>query len=262
MVFTVVACGKGVQIIVVTATPQLQAPTLPQPTATQQAGNVLGGGTTSPGGTIATALPTVLPPTAAPTAEQAPAYYTEEFNGSIDNWKYFMAEGDEDHIDISTDNGFLVFTIKGQRTWPYVTYTPWIYTDVRIDAVAENRGSNDNDVTLICRYDPDKGWYEFNISNGGLYFISVVHFDKGKPAWDEIVDGGSGVVKPGIATNTYTATCKGDKLSFYVNGTEIKTITVPGNVPHISEGRIGVSVSSYNDPNVTVAFDSVTISQP
>lgn len=262
MLFTVAACsGAGTpRIVVVTATPEPRAPV--QPTPTLPAGNVLGSNATGQSETASVDLPTLPPPTEAPVLEEAPAYYTEEFDGGIDDWQYFMAAGDESDLDISTDGDSLVFTIEGQGVWPYVAYVPWIYTDVRIDVVAENRGSNNNSVVLVCRYDPDLGWYEFNVSNGGLYAIYVVHFEKGIPAWDNIYNGGSGQVHPGMASNVYTAVCSGDRLSLYVNGTELRTITVPGNVPHISEGRIGIGVNSFEDPNVTVAIDSLTISEP
>lgn len=262
MLLSVVACSvtSTPQVIVVTATPEPQAAVLP--TSTRAAGNVLGGKTEGQSETTSIDLPTVPPPTQAPTVEEAPAYYTEEFDSDIDNWQYFMASGDKSSMDISTDGTSLVFTIDGQGVWPYVTYVPWIYTDVRIDLIAENRGSNNNSVVLVCRYDPDQGWYEFNVSNGGLYAIYVVHFEKGNPAWDKIYNGGSGQVRPGNATNIYTALCVGDRLSLYVNGTELRTITVPGNVPHIREGRVAVGVNSFDDPNVIVAIDSLTISEP
>jgi hypothetical protein len=58
------------------------------------------------------------------------------------------------------------------------TYDPYVYEDVRIDARVINRGVNNNNVSLVCRY-TDSGWYEFNIANNGLYWIYAAEVSAG-----------------------------------------------------------------------------------
>lgn len=130
-----------------------------------------------------------------------------------------------------------------------------------MEAIADNRGVNDNNVTLFCRYSPESGWYEFNVFNNGLY---NAYFTKPDPAgnlnYGLITEGGSNQIKQGRATNKYGLVCKKDSMSFYINDKELKTIPLPNYVP--PEGKVGVSVSSYVQLPVQVLIQEVTISKP
>ena len=210
--------------------------------------------------------PTQPPPTEALTEApteapaEAPAYFTEEFDNPIPNWTYFlMGEGDEEKFNISEDNGYLVFDLKGEHLIPYLTYDPWIYKNVRIDARAENRGYNTNWVSLICRYNPDVGWYEFNIGNDGLYTIYAYDnvLIKG---YENLFNGGSTAIRSGRNVNDYTVICDDNTLSLYINGVEVRTIKEKKF--NFSEGQVGISVTSYDVIPIIVAFDWVTISEP
>ncbi len=100
----------------------------------------------------AAAEPTQPPvPTDEPVAESQP-YYTEEFDYVPENWYYDVLVGNENKADISVADGKLIFTIEDYDTYAYVFYEDYSYTDVYIEASTVNRGSNDNMVTLVCRY--------------------------------------------------------------------------------------------------------------
>ncbi|HXF85909.1 MAG TPA: hypothetical protein VNK49_11035 [Anaerolineales bacterium] len=212
--------------------------------------------------------PTPLPPTEEQTeAPAAEAFFTEEFDTN-DNWTYFVVDGsrseitDEDipTMDLFTENSLLTFDLRGNNLWVYVTYDPFEYEDVRIDAHVINRGVNNNNVSLICRY-TDSGWYEFNIANNGLYWIFAASVDaSGKVSYGLVYNGGSNDIKAGKATNDYTAICKGRTLSLFINGREARTVT--DNKYALSSGKVGVSVSSFDTLPVTVDIDWVTISEP
>jgi hypothetical protein len=223
------------QVLVVTATPELSAPT-----------------------EAVVVAPTEVVTEAAVTTADAPDYFTEEFDNGMDNYSYFQTgSGDESKMNIFYENGQLKFELNDDHLWPYVTYDPWIYTDVRLDAEAENWGNNQNSVTLICRYDPDKGWYEFNIANDGTWYIAYYDavINKG---YTTLYDGGSTAIKMGRDTNVYTAVCQGQDLTLYING--VKTRTVQNK--DLKEGLVGVGVSSYDNYPVNVYFNWLTISQP
>jgi hypothetical protein len=159
-----------------------------------------------------------------PTPE-AQDFFTEEFNSSADLWSYFIIDGyqeknrlveeDEPKVSVRTDNGYLVFEINKNYQYVYVTYDPYIYTDVRIDVRAENFGVNNNNVSLICRYS-DQGWYEFNIANNGLYSILYAEWKPSKQGfvYHLIANGGSNKIRMGKDVNEYTAICKGPRCSF------------------------------------------------
>ena len=196
-----------------------------------------------------------------PTPEPQP-FYTEEFKGDLSNWSTFVTSGNEDRMKISTDNGKMVFDLNDPNSdlYAYAILNTFTYTDVKMETTAANRGVNDNNVSLICRY-TDRGWYEFNIANSGLYWIyaydSIGAVAKG---YNQLYAGGSTAIKGGQDTNTYVATCKGNKLSLSINGEDVRTITE--NQFRFDQGEIGLSVSSFQVLPVKIEFDSLKISQP
>lgn len=194
----------------------------------------------------------------APTDEPAPqdeAYYTEEFDEAPQNWTYYLLSGDEADFDLYTDGGRLVFDIPGEFVWPYYLYDSYTYTDVRLDMTAENLGNNNNNVSLICRSN-DRGWYEFNVANNGLYNIYRYEIDTDN--FHELYSGGVQNLKTGKATNDFTIICEGDRLTLGVNGVEVRTVEDSA----YDEGQVGIGVSSFDLTPVLVEVEYVTISVP
>jgi len=208
--------------------------------------------------------------TESPTEEpvsSADEYFTEEFDVN-DNWSYFVVDGssssiteeDDPGMQLFTENSLLSFDLSAEGLWVYVTYDPYVYEDVRIDARVVNRGVNNNNVSLICRY-TDSGWYEFNIANNGLYWIYAAEVSAdGKVGYGLVYNGGSTSIKSGKETNEYTAICNGRTLSLYINGTEARTVT--DNKYLLTSGQVGISISSFDTLPVAVDVDWVKISQP
>ena len=95
-------------------------------------------------------------------------------------------------------------------------YDEYTYDSVQLDLYAENRGKNTNNISLVCNYSDRDGWYEFNISNGGLYDILVYSEIDGD--YFRLQSGGSTNINMGRATNLYTAVCDGNYLALYING--------------------------------------------
>lgn len=211
--------------------------------------------------------PTNVPPTAVPTQPPTPTdvplpqsepYYTEEFDYVPDNWYYEVLVGNEDKTDISVADGNLTFTIEDYDTYAYVFYEDYSYTDVYIEASTVNRGSNDNMVTLVCRYS-DTGFYEVNITNGGLYYI-YAYVEAMDVGYVTLFNGGSKNINMGLKSNTFAMSCEGNEISLYVNG--VRERTVEDNKYNMPEGLIGVGVSSFDAIPVVVAFDYVYIDVP
>ena len=71
--------------------------------------------------------------------EQPAAYFIEEFEDNLDNWSYFVMNGDESKMDLYTENGRLIFDLRGTYQYLYVLYDAYTYEDVRVDVFAENR---------------------------------------------------------------------------------------------------------------------------
>jgi hypothetical protein len=201
-------------------------------------------------------------PTDAPPTPEAQIYYTETFDGNLDNYTYFnTGKGNEDKMSLKTNDGYLVFDLKDNNLWIYITYNPFTYKDAVIEVTVENNGKNNNTVGLLCRYNKDEGWYEFNIANNGSYWIYAYDATSAiNKVYNTIASGTSKAVKQGKDINTYGATCIGDKLTLTINGVEVKTVKDVKYKFH--EGKVGFSVSSFDVTPIMVNVDSFTISEP
>jgi hypothetical protein len=228
---------------------------------------------------VATIKPAVV--VAEPSATQAAAggkYFQEDFNGDLSNWSQFIVNGSKalksnnagnpvladtafGKMTIGITDGFLVFDLQSVGQWVYTTYDPETYDDVKVEVSADNRGTNDNNVSLICRYDPAEGWYEFNIANSGLYniYYAVVRQDK-TVIYTRLADGGFTKIKSGKDVNDYAITCQGRTLTLYINGYDVKAYDDNNYV--LKKGKIGVSVSSFTSLPAKVQFDWIKVSQP
>ena len=217
--------------------------------------------------------PAPAEPTDPPPAPVAQEFFTEEFDGSNDsNWFYFVVDGSqnvpefvgdelEDNSSLYTDNDLLIFDLNDEYQWVYTFYDPYEYSDVSLEVVAENRGVNDNNISLICRYTENEGWYEFNIANNGLYWIyhAIVNSD-GVVVYSKLADGGSNRVKQGKEVNSYAITCEERTLTLYINGNETRQLD--DNRFVLRDGKVGISISSFRVLPVNVEIQSVTISEP
>jgi hypothetical protein len=231
------------------------------------------------GGSTPTASPTTEPPptVSEPTKESQPTdppvvateppptvsaldFFTEEFDGDINNWTYFTskndANADTSSVEPIAENSFLVLDLKKYLN-VYVMYDPYTYTNVRLDVRVDNRGTNNNNINLVCRYS-DEGWYEVAIANNGLYDIYA--YDGVKGNYARIANGGSNKIKAGKEVNEYTFICNERNLILEINGFETNKIT--DNQYVFREGQIGVGASSFRDVPVKVEFDWVKISEP
>ncbi len=234
--------------------------------------------------------PTATPPTnvPAPTKEPAPTsppiiqptqeqqqppelpqdqpFFTEEFDAPLSNaWSVLTVTGsdkaDPDKVTVEPQNGKLVWDFESEEVYYYLFYEGFSYTNVKVEARADNRGKNNNSVSLICRYDPEVGWYEFNIANNGLYDILYAEVaSDGNIGYSRITNGGSNDIKQGKDTNEYSITCSEDKLSLTINGQEVNTVTE--KTYGLREGGVGVSVSSFNILPILVEMDWFKISEP
>lgn len=217
---------------------------------------------------------TAVPPTEAPPPTQVPPptqpavseFFTEEFDSPLSNdWSIFTVTGsnsaDPDKVTVEADNGKLVWDFDSEDVYYYLFYNAFEYEDVQVDVSADNRGRNNNNISLICRYDPDVGWYEFNIANNGLYWIFYAEVtSNGDISYNLITNGGSNSIKQGKDVNEYSITCKGDQLSLTINGDEVNSVTE--KTYGLRDGQIGVSVSSFDVLPILIEMDWLKVSEP
>lgn len=181
--------------------------------------------------------------------------FVTDFNGDLSDWFYFLTNGDDDGFDATVQNSMLHFDIHDTNTWIYLINDQIEMADVRIDTRVENLGRNNNNVSLICRYN-DNGWYEFNIANNGEY--TILRFDTRTNAYSALFTGGSRDIKTGQDVNEYTAICEGNRLTLGINGIETRTVT--DNT--FKTGLTGLSLSSFNVTPIIAEFDYFILSLP
>lgn len=187
-------------------------------------------------------------------------YYQETFDGDISTtWEYFLTNGNDSALSQNVDNGQLEIEIEEPQTYTYFMFSDWTFTDPRLDARVTNEGVNTNFVGLVCRYS-DQGWYEVNVLSSGVYYFYYVDQNY---KYTQLWEGGSRLVKTGQATNDYTWICSGDTLTLGINGTEVKSYTLTGGTyPILSDGQVGITVSSADAIPVVVKFEDFVISVP
>lgn len=188
-------------------------------------------------------------------AGDAPEFYTEDWDQSNANWSWFLERGEESEFDLSVADGHLNWTLSATYVWLYLTYDAHAYEDVALEAHVRNLGTNNNNVSLLCRHN-DRGWYEFNVANSGLYWI--YRYEASTDEFVQLYNGGSENIKVGVGENTYRAVCDGNELSLYINGEHVRTVS---DLYH-QDGRVGVGVSSFDITPVEILMDYVAISEP
>ncbi|MFC2055164.1 trypsin-like peptidase domain-containing protein [Chloroflexota bacterium] len=183
-------------------------------------------------------------------------YFSYDFDHDIYEWDYFLTNGDPSGVITVLKDGKLKITINSLYTYAYYIYNNLDVKDVRLDIRAANLGTNNNNVSLICRHSA-LSWYEFNIASNGLYWIYQYDSTLSDP-YKQLWNGGSFSINLGKEENEYTAICKGDQLSLLINGIEAISITDEA----LTRGGIGFSVSSYNVTPIVVEIDNFTASVP
>ena len=229
--------------------PPTQEPVEVLPTATEPE-------PTEPPATEAPATEAPLPTEEVPTTSE---FFTEEFDSAdaLDNWDSFsLGSGEDNNLVIEQEDDHLLFDLGDEDLYVYYMYTPYEYDDVSIKLNAENRGRNNNNVSLVCRMNSEgTQWYEFSVESGGLWYLYAVD-DK----YNVIANGGTNALEQGRAVNEYAMTCQGDEITLSINDEEIRSVT--DNTYGFGSGLVGFNISSLNVLPITVEVNWFEISQP
>lgn len=209
-----------------------------------------------------TPAPTLtLTPTVRPSPTPRSPFYLEEFDQGMDDWDYLVASNEKnagDKIDVYPESGGLYVKVDIRDTHLYLFNTQFEYDDVRMEFEAENMGRNSNSISMLCRYQPDLGWYVFVISNSGMVGIYRVEIKNNRLNYNSLLSGGSEYINQGKGTNAYAITCKGDALTLEINGHEWRT----AHDDTYKSGQIGLSIMSFNVLPIEVLIKWVDISKP
>jgi hypothetical protein len=192
-----------------------------------------------------------LPIPAAPTANPGDVLYQEQFENNSTGW-----------ARIANDNGIMDYDGGGYRilvrqpklnVW---STSEKDFGDVRLEAdVIKLHGPEENRMGLICRYQGGD-YYFFMISNDGYYVIGKFIGGMTVPLGQSEMQA-SGAIQTGTM-NHLRADCIGDKLTFYINFTEVASVT-DTDFPN---GDVGLVAGAFSEPGVDVLFDNFVVLQP
>lgn len=185
------------------------------------------------------------------TANPGDIIYQEQFENNRTGWARF-----------SNENGIMDYDSGGYRI---LVRQPKLniwstsekdFQDVRLEAdVIKLNGPDENRMGLICRYQGGN-YYFFIISNDGYYaigkFIGGLTLLLGKTEMQA-----SEAIQIGTM-NHLRADCIGDKLTFYINFTEVASTTDTD----FAGGDVGVLAGAFLEPGVDVLFDNFVVLQP
>lgn len=210
----------------------------------------------------ATVTPTVVPfPTATVTSLPPERYFTEEFDTTPVYWSTLYASGDPGRVDILNSGSTLTFELYSPNAWLYAIYGAFEYDSVHIETLVENLGSDLNAMGLVCNYEEQNGWYEFNISTDSTYNVLYGQWiAEGIARYTPILNDTSDRIATGNAINEMGLDCYENILQLYINDKLIRKL----NVEHIglASGKVGLSLGSFEEAPVILSFDWVEVSEP
>ncbi|MGZ9166450.1 MAG: hypothetical protein ACXW4U_14860 [Anaerolineales bacterium] len=211
-----------------------------------------------------TPIPATVTPQPTPTFELTPTplprLFTNEFDASLAGWVILQA-GNDSVPNIKTENSRLILQMDSPYTWVYAIYGAQDYEDIRIDAQFENQAGSPSSIGLICRYSESDGWFEYNISTDGTYNVLYGQWlSTGIADYLPILSASSAEIQPSGASQEIGLICSDKTVSLFVNQTLIRNVDVSRY--ELTEGKVGITVSSFENTPVIAVFDWVKVGEP
>lgn len=185
------------------------------------------------------------------TANPGDVLYEEQFEDNTTGWARIA----NDHGIMDYDGGGYRILVRepGLNVW---STSEQNFGNVRVEAdVIRLNGPDENRMGLLCRY-RDGDYYFFMITNDGYYgigkFIGGMTLLLGQSEMQT-----SDAIQTGTM-NHLRADCIGDKLTFYINFTEVASAT-DSDFP---SGDVGVLAGAFSEAGVDVLFDNFVVLQP
>jgi len=198
---------------------------------------------------LSACAPTAIP--LAPPASSGDILYQEEFEENTTGW-----------ARVSNENGIMDYDGGGYRILiQQPGFNLWStpeknFGDVRVEAdVIKLNGPDENRMGLICRYQSGN-YYFFIISNDGFYVIGkfmgglTLLLGQSEMQASESIQTGT--------MNHLRADCIGNKLTIYINFTEVAS----ASDTDLPSGDVGLLAGAFSQPGVDVLFDHFVVIQP
>jgi hypothetical protein len=199
-------------------------------------------------------------PTLEPTPTPLPRLFTNEFDTSLAGWVILQA-GNDSTPDIKTENSNLILQMDSPYIWVYAVYGAQDYDDIRVDALFTNQAGSPASIGLICRYSETNGWFEYNVSTDGTYNVLYGQWlENGIADYLPILSASSAAIQPSGASQEVGLICSETTLSLLIDQNIIRSVDVSRY--ELTNGKVGVTASSFENVPVIAAFDWVKVSEP
>jgi hypothetical protein len=211
-----------------------------------------------------TLVPATMTPQATPTLEPSPTplprLFTNEFDSSLAGWVILQA-GSDAVPNVKTENSSLILQMESPYTWVYAVYGAQDYDNIRIETRFANQAGSPAAIGLICRYSETEGWFEYNVTTDGTYNVLYGQWlANGVADYLPILSGSSNAIQPSGTPQEIGLICSDTTLSLFIDQTSIRRVDVSRY--ELTQGKVGVTVSSFENTPVTAAFDWVRVSEP
>ena len=205
----------------------------------------------------ATATMTFTPaPTLTPTP--VPLFFTEEFNTDLGAWTSFQTGGAEAPT-VSLENELLRIDFPTPNNWFYAIHNAHEYSGVSVSA--KFSGTPTGSLGVICDYSETKGWYEFNLASDGTYSVLFGQLlAQGVAQYLPIATETSEYLQPGNLNYEIGLTCQENTLLLFINGKLFRTLDVTRY--GLTEGKVGITASSFDEIPMIATFDWAKVSEP
>jgi hypothetical protein len=216
----------------------------------------------------ATLPPTLIPatltpqptPTLEPTPTPLPRLVTNEFDGSLAGWVILQA-GSDSVPNINMENSRLMLQIDSPYTWAYAIYGAQDYSDIHIEAEFTIQAGSPASIGLLCRYTESDGWFEYNVFTDGTYNVLYGQWlSTGIADYLPILSESSREIQPSGASQEIGLICSDTTVSLFVNQIRVRNVDVSRY--QLAEGKVGITVASFENTPVIAGFDWVKVSEP
>jgi len=197
--------------------------------------------------------PTFIPTEAATaTSAPPPLYFTDEFDAPSSYWQFFQTGGIDSPLQTSFENGSLRLNTSMSEAWYAGIYTANTYSNVYVSAKVS--GTPSGSVGLICRYNEEDGWFEFNIASDGIYSALYGHWlAPGIAEYRPVANTSAGQLQPNALDYELGLSCQDDFMLLLVNGKSVRRLDVSRF--ELVDGNVGITASSFSETPMTATFD-------
>jgi hypothetical protein len=195
-----------------------------------------------------------------PSPTSIPLFFTEEFDSTLESWTSFLTSG-ESTPRVDLRSGSLDIVFSSPNTWYYALHNAHEYERIHVDAKFDSSGNQPATIGVICNYDEEDGWFEFNLSTDGTYSVlygQLIATDIAQ--YRPIVNETSEYLTPGRTDYEIGLTCEPGLLWLYINGKLFRKLDVARF--ELDGGKVGLAAAIFENTPVTAHFDWFRVSQP